>query len=194
MSMLDSLSAYFRPRPDGRYEPVDPPRIVPMAEPASPGRKRLAAIIGTSAVAGLIAVAAQWEGKRNDPYRDIVGVWTVCYGETRVAMRRYGDAECKDMLADGLADFAGPVLKRNPELKGHDPQVIAAVSLSYNIGSAGYNRSTVAREFSAGRWRSACNAFLRWNRAGGRPVPGLTNRRNAERRICLRDIPARFDR
>jgi lysozyme len=194
MSLLDSFSAYFRARSDSRYEPVDPPRIEPLLDAPSPGRKRLAVIIGTSAVAGLIAVTAQWEGKSNTPYRDIVNVMTVCYGETRVEMRRYTDAECEDMLANGLADFAGPVLKRNPELRGHDPQIIAAVSLSYNIGGAAYNRSTVARRFSEGRWRSACDAIMRWNMAGGRPVRGLTNRRASERRICLRDIPARFDR
>ena len=27
-----------------------------------------------------------WEGKSNDPYNDIVGVKTVCYGETRVEL------------------------------------------------------------------------------------------------------------
>lgn len=195
MRLIDYYAAYVRGRKeDARGFPIEAPKIEPMQLEPSPGRKRLATIIGTSAVAGLIAVAAQWEGKRNDPYRDIVGIWTVCYGETRVAMRRYSDVECKDMLAGGLADFAGPVLKRNPELKGHDPQIIAAVSLSYNIGNAAYRRSSVAREFSAGRWRSACDAFMRWNRAGGRPVQGLTNRRAAERRICIREIPARFNR
>lgn len=182
------LFDYFR-RADGRLEPVPHAApIEPMTVPLSPGRKRLAAIVGTGAVAGLIAVVAQWEGKETDPYRDLVGVWTVCYGETRVEMRRYSDAECEDMLADGLADFAGPVLARNPELKGHDPQLIAAVSLSYNIGIGAYRKSTVARKFSAGDWRGACDAFLRWNKAGGRPVPGLTRRRQAERQICLRGL------
>lgn len=155
--------------------------------PPTTGKQKLAAIVGTAAL-GLIAVAAQFEGKRNDPYRDIVGVWTVCYGETRVAMRRYSDAECEDMLAEGLADFAGPVLKRNPELKGHDAQVIAATSLAYNIGTAAYNRSTVAKRFSAGNWRGACNAFMAWRFAGGREVAGLRKRREKERAICLRGI------
>lgn len=170
--------------------PEKPPstRILPMDEPASTGRKRLAGVIGASAVAGLLAVVAQWEGKSNDPYRDLVGVWTVCYGETRVEMRRYTDDECRDMLAEGLADFAGPVLKRNPELKGHDPQLIAAVSLSYNIGSAAYGRSTVAKRFSAGDWKGACNAFLAWRFAGGREIAGLKRRREAERAICLRGL------
>ena len=108
--------------------------------------------------------------------------------ETRVAMRHYSDAECRDMLADGLADFAGPVLTRNPELAGHDAQLAAAVSLAYNIGPAAYRKSSVARAFSAGQWRSACDAFLKWSYAGGRQVTGLLKRRQSERAICLRGL------
>jgi lysozyme len=151
------------------------------------GKAKLTALVGTAAL-GLIAVVAQFEGKSNDPYRDIVGVQTVCYGETRVEMRSYTDAECEEMLAEGLVDFAGPVLKRNPELRGHDPQLLAATSLAYNIGSSAYNRSTVARRFSAGDWRGACNAFLMWRKAGGRVVAGLVKRRQKERQICLRGL------
>jgi len=149
---------------------------------------RLAVLIGTGAAAALIATTAAWEGKSNAPYSDVVGVMTVCYGETQQPMRRYSDAECKAMLADRLADYAGPVLARNPELRGHDSQVVAASSLAYNIGVANYRRSSVARLFSAGRWREACDAFLKWNRAGGREVRGLTNRRKAERAICLKGL------
>lgn len=155
---------------------------------ASPGRGKLVAMIGAPAAALLIGTVAAWEGKRNDPYFDIVNVQTVCFGETRVKMRRYTDAECEDMLAEGLTDFAGPVLARNPELRGRPNQLAAAVSLSYNIGSAAYRKSTVAKRFSAGDFRGACNAFLSWSYAGGRQVKGLLNRRNAERAICLRGL------
>lgn len=171
-------------RPD---RPLAIPPIQPMDAP-SPGRKRLAGIVGATAVAGLIAVVAQFEGKSNDPYFDIAKIETVCFGETRVPMRRYTDAECDDMLADGLADFAGPVLKRNPELRGHDAQLIAATSLAYNIGSKAYERSTVARRFSAGDWKGACDAFLMWTKAGGREVKGLRIRREKERAICMRGL------
>lgn len=164
-----------------------PSRILPMEEPKS-GKGKLVALIGGSAAVGLLALVGTWEGKKNEPYRDIVGVWTVCYGETRVEMRRYTDDQCKDMLADGLADFAGPVLARNPELRGHDAQIVAASSLAYNIGPAAYRRSTVAKRFSAGNWRGACDAFLSWSFAGGRQVKGLLNRRKAERDICLRGL------
>ena len=149
---------------------------------------RLVSLIGASAATALVALVGTWEGKRNDPYKDIVGVWTVCYGETRVRMRRYTDEECEGMLADGLADFAGPVLARNPELKNRPHQLAAAVSLSYNIGTKAYAGSTVARRFSEGRWAAACDAFLLWNKAGGKVVKGLARRREAERALCRKGL------
>lgn len=175
-------------------EPANAPRRNPLAVyladyvagAKKPGR--LGALIGGGAAAALVALVAGWEGKSNDPYRDIVGVWTVCYGETNVAMRRYSDAECKAMLENSLADYAGPVLARNPELRGHDQQLAAAVSLAYNIGPAAYRKSSVARLFSAGQWRAACDAFLRWSYAGGKQVKGLLRRRQSERAMCLRGL------
>ena len=162
-------------------------RCAPERKPSAP-KGKLAGLIGAGAAASLIALVGTWEGKSNDPYKDIVGVWTVCNGETQQPMRRYTDAECSDMLSDRLADYAGPVLARNPELRGHDNQVIAASSLAYNIGAANYRKSSVARLFSAGRWKDACNAFLAWRYAGGKEVRGLLNRRKAERDICLRGL------
>lgn len=150
---------------------------------------RLVGLIGASAATLLIATVAAFEGKVNDPHWDrFAKIWDVCYGETTVPMRRYSDAECKAMLEDRLADYAGPVLAVNPELRGHDNQLVAAASLSYNIGIAAYRRSTVAKRFSAGDWKGACDAFLSWSYAGGKQVKGLLNRRKAERQICLRDL------
>ena len=151
----------------------------------SPKRKKVGQVIGASAAAILIATVARWEGKSNDPYMDIIGVQTVCYGETHVQMREYTDAECTDMLERSLTGYAEPVLKRNPELAGHPYQLAAATSLAYNIGNGNYAKSTVSRRFSQGRWREACDAFLMWSKAGGRPIAGLLNRRRGERRLCL---------
>lgn len=153
------------------------------------GKQRLIATIGAAAATASVALVGAWEGLRTDPYLDLVGKRTVCFGETNVPMRRYSDAECDDMLAGSLAGYARTVLARNPELYGHPNQLTAAVSLAYNIGGSAYTRSTVAKRFSEYRWREACDAFLSWNRAGGRPVRGLTRRREAERAICRRDLP-----
>lgn len=166
-------------------EPQRPTPIEPIEQPK--GKAGLIAVAGGAAL-GLLAIVGAFEGKSNDPYDDIVNVPTVCYGETRVEMKHYTDAQCDDMLADGLTGFAKGVLERNPTLKGHDAQLLAATSLAYNVGLTNYSRSTVAKRFSAGDWKGACNAFLLWNRAGGRVVAGLDARRHKERAICLRGL------
>lgn len=135
-----------------------------------------------------VPMIAQYEGKSNDPYKDIAGVMTVCYGETRVKMKRYTDKECTDMLAEATGEFGKGVVKVNPSLSNYPYQWAAATSLAYNIGLGNYAKSTVAKRFNAGDYYGACSAFASWNkvRKNGRLVEsqGLTNRRQKEMRIC----------
>ncbi len=128
---------------------------------------------------------AGWEGFSKDPYKDIVGVQTVCYGETNVQMRRYTDAECKAMLQASVKVYANGVLTVNPQLANHPAQLAAATSLAYNIGLPKYKKSTVARKFSAGDFKGACEAIKMWKYAGGKVVKGLVNRRQAEYTLCM---------
>jgi lysozyme len=162
-----------------------------MPQERKPPSKKV--IAGTLISAAAIAVATpliqRWEGRSLDPYSDIVGVRTVCDGETRVQMRRYTNAECDAMTAKAIRNDFGPkVLACTPGLRDQPNQLAAAISLSYNIGSGNYCRSTVARRFNAGNLRGGCNAFTMWNRAGGRFVQGLANRREAERAVCLKGL------
>jgi len=149
-----------------------------------------------AAVAAALSLAtpfvASWEGKRNVAYRDVAGIPTICYGSIRgVKMGdRKTDAECTTLLSDEIREHMEPVLRCTPALAHRPTQLAAATSLAFNIGGAAYCRSTVARRFNAGDLLGACNAFLMWNRAGGREVQGLTNRRQAERRQCLTGIAA----
>lgn len=165
-----------------------PDRIQPMQQPAS-GKSKAVAIIGAGALAISAPLIAKWEGKRNDPYLDLVRVPTVCYGDTRdVTMgKRVSDAECTDRLYRQIADHAAPIVKCVPGLRqpGREAQLAASVSLAYNIGTAGFCRSTAARRFNAGDWRGGCQAFMMWTKAGGRTVQGLVNRRRDEVKICL---------
>lgn len=130
-------------------------------------------------------IIAKWEGRRLDPYRDVVGIWTVCYGETRVPMRRYTPKECKALLTKGVTEFQKGVLKCTPGLEGRPYQLAAATSLSYNIGVSAYCKSTAARRFNAGDWKGGCEAFRMWRFAGGRELRGLINRRADEVKLCL---------
>jgi lysozyme len=139
------------------------------------------------AAAGVVFVGA-WEGLQLVSYRDVVGVATICYGETRgVKMgMKATKAECDAMLAEGLLEFADGIAHCVPWDDMPDTRKVAAVSLAYNIGQGGFCKSSVARELRNGNVNAACDAFLRFNKAGGVVWRGLTNRRKAERELCLR--------
>jgi lysozyme len=123
-------------------------------------------------------------------YADIVGVWTICDGDTKGVRAGMVETEagCTARLERQLIAHAAPVLKCVPGLKGRDSQLVASVSLAYNIGTGGFCKSTVARRFNAGDWRGGCDAMLMWNKAGGREVRGLTLRRQRERALCLKGL------
>lgn len=154
--------------------------------------KRQAGIgaISAAALAGATTLVANWEGLYTDPYRDIVGVWTVCYGETAadgVAMRRYTPQECKEMLPKSLVKYDDGIRKcLSRELP--DGMRVAFLSASYNIGISAFCRSSMARLANEGDLRGACDALLAWDKAGGKTVKGLHNRRLDERRVCLKGI------
>lgn len=141
---------------------------------------------GAAAGAMAVALVGGFEGLRLVAYRDVVGVATVCYGETRgVKMGdRHTKAECDAMLLKGLAEFEAGVERCVP-VPMSDKTRVAHVSLAYNIGVGGYCKSSVARLANAGHMRASCDAFMKWNRAGGVVWPGLTRRRAAERDLCV---------
>ena len=132
---------------------------------------------------------ASFEGKRNTSYRDIVGVVTACYGHTGSDIRMgqvFDDGQCRAMLQTDIGRHMQPVVACTPGLTAHPNALAAATSLAFNIGAAAYCGSTIARRFNAGDLKDGCDAFLVWDRAGGRAVPGLARRRAAERALCLK--------
>ncbi|WP_155846305.1 lysozyme [Agrobacterium sp. 10MFCol1.1] len=142
-------------------------------------------------MAGAVALVGAWEGVKTVAYKDIVGVPTVCFGETRgVKMGdRYTMDECRAMLGDALVEFETNMRKclKAPDLIPDKPYT-AFLSLSYNIGTGAFCGSTVARKANEGDLKGACNAIPAWNRAGGRVVKGLVNRRAEEQKICLEGV------
>ena len=134
---------------------------------------------------------SKWESggrPRLEPYRDIVGIWTVCDGETRVEMRRYTLAECRAMTRKAYYEFGPQVLACTPIIWDRPQMLAASIVVTYNIGIAGWCGSGMSRAFNAGLWTVGCDVFLRWKRAGGRIVDGLINRRRDERALCIKGI------
>lgn len=149
---------------------------------------------GGAGAAGLVALAVAFvgagEGLRLTSYIPIPGdVPTVCYGETRgIRMgMSFTKAQCDAMLLKALDDFARGVEQCAKQPMG-DKQYVAHLSLAYNIGISGYCKSTVVRLHNAGDRRGSCRAFMMWNKAGGKVIAGLTNRRAKERDLCLEGL------
>lgn len=134
---------------------------------------------------------AQWEGKRNASYLDIVGVPTICYGSTRgVQMGDYKtDSECADLLLHEINEYREGLFSYFTDITANcrmtNKRDAAYTSLAYNIGVRAAGKSTATRRLNDGDIEGGCHAIAWWNKAGGRVVRGLVNRRRAEVAYCL---------
>lgn len=151
--------------------------------------------VAAGGIAGAIMIAvpivAQFEGLWlvAKPDRLAYGIPTVCYGETEGVKvgDKYTQKQCEEMLAKKLPRYAAEIEKCF-KVPVSEKAGAAFISLAYNVGSGGVCRSSAMRKWNAGDKRGACDAFLVWNRAGGRVVQGLINRRKTERKLCLEGI------
>jgi len=134
---------------------------------------------------------AEFEGFRSKAYQDIVGVWTIGYGTTFYHNGRrvkQGDTITKEDAFIHLENVANSFLETvesyvKAELTQNEIDAIA--SLIYNVGTGNFIKSTLLKKINAELFDEAGNQFLRWNRAGGKEVAGLTRRREAERELFL---------
>lgn len=146
-------------------------------------------VIGGSVAAVLLAAVAlikPWEGRELQPYRDIVGVLTVCYGDTRnVEFRRYTVAECEQRLQSDLGQRLVEMIRcTNRPLQSNE--WAAVLSWSYNVGTKAACSSGLVRKINAGQPASVwCYDLRKWVYAGGKRIKGLASRREAELMVCL---------
>jgi lysozyme len=66
------------------------------------------------------------------------------------------------------------------------------VSFVYNVGAGNFAKSTLLKKLNNADYQGAANEFLRWNKAGGKVLNGLTRRRDAERSLFLTSEEARY--
>ncbi|SMP41237.1 lysozyme [Serratia sp. CC22-02] len=149
-------------------------------------KKRLLGAVAGGAIAIAAVLIPSLEGVEYKPYRDVVGVLTVCYGHTGpdiIPDKTYTEAECKAMLDKDLVPFARSV-ERSVKVPASEYQKAALISFSYNVGVKAFESSTLLKKLNAGDSRGACDEMRRWNKAGGKVWKGLINRREVEREIC----------
>lgn len=136
--------------------------------------------------AGLSAIK-QYESCRLTAYQDTGGVWTIGYGHTGPEVHQ-GLVWTQDQAdAALLRDTASAqaAVRGNVSVPLTQGQYDALTSLVMNIGTGAFARSTLLRLLNQGNYRGAADQFLRWNMDNGHVVPGLTNRRMAERKMFL---------
>jgi GH24 family phage-related lysozyme (muramidase) len=145
--------------------------------------------ITTAAVIALSTpFIAKWEGLSLVAYKDIVGVPTVCYGETRgVTMSdRYTKQQCEDMLKASVAEYYN---KLKPYMTNPDIPIgvqASLLELAYNVGIGAAGKSTMMKLANQGKYEEACRELDKWVKAGGGKVKGLVNRRaESKTKLCL---------
>ncbi|MGB5637096.1 MAG: lysozyme [Waterburya sp.] len=119
-------------------------------------------------------------------YLDCVGVPTIGYGHTKnvhpgmIITRQ----QAEEFLNQDLR-VAEAGVEHLVKVSLNDNQFAALISFAFNLGTGALAHSTLLCDLNAENYQAAADQFLRWNRAGGRVLSGLTRRREAERKLFL---------
>jgi lysozyme len=144
---------------------------------------------------GLITIASH-EGYRSEAYVPVVtaagsDVPTIGFGSTtnsdgsRVAAnQRTNPVAALKRLGEHVEVFEEAV-KRCAPVPMHQYEFDAYVSLTYNIGSNAFCKSTLVKKLNSYDYDGACKEILKWDKFKGNSLPGLTKRRTEEYKICI---------
>ena len=140
----------------------------------------------------VLELIKDFEGFSSNSYLDVVNIPTIGWGNTFYedgTKVKLGDQISKtdalkllEVVANrDFADKIFPAIK----VKVTQSQFDAMVSLAYNIGTGAFLKSTLLKKVNAGDFAGAGEQFLRWNKAMGKEVLGLTRRREREKQLFL---------
>ena len=139
-----------------------------------------------------INLIKRFEGVRNRPYRDCVGLWTVGVGHLigdgkslpESWNRTFTEEEINALLIRDLSRFErgiGMYIKVPLRQSEFD----ALCSFSFNLGLGTLQRSTLRQKLNRNDKEGAAKEILKYCRAGGKIVKGLQRRREAEYQMFL---------
>ena len=156
-------------------------------------RTKASALVLSAAV---LAAIAGYEGYRSAAYIPVPGdVPTIGHGTTRYEDGKpvkMGDKvtpeRARILLQHDASAFARAVQRCAP-VPMHKHEFDAFTSLAYNIGEGAFCRSTLAKKLNALDYAGACREILRWDKFQGKPLRGLTLRRQKEYQLCIGATP-----
>ena len=144
-------------------------------------------VVGVLAVSATCLVGiATHEGYRSEAYKDAVGIPTIGFGET--AGVKMGDKTTPERALVQLLSSTekhADTIRQCIKVPLYQHEFDAYISLAYNIGTGAFCRSTLVKKLNAKDYAGACEEIKRWNKAGGKVLPGLVKRREAEYRMCM---------
>lgn len=134
-------------------------------------------------------IIRKWEGLRLKAYPDPGtggNPWTIGYGHTRNVKK--GDTCTEEQalawLAEDMAD-AYRIVDNAVTVPLTTKQRDALCSFVFNVGGGAFQKSTLLRLLNEGNYTGSAAQFPRWNKAGGKVMPGLVKRRGEERSLFL---------
>jgi lysozyme len=138
-----------------------------------------------------IDLAKRFEGfhrvPKHDPYRAYpyicpAGYWTIGFGHLCQPVHSpITEEEGESYLAQDLMTALKATLRYCPVLATESEERLAAiVDFTFNLGAGRLQSSTLRRRINQRDWSSAGTELGRWVRGGGRVLPGLVMRRQAE--------------
>ena len=148
-------------------------------------RQRLSAKIGAGVLALAAPLIVTYEGTIFRSYKDPIGIVTACTGHTGPELKMgqtFTKEQCTAMLESDMLKHAEALDCIKTPLS--DGQKAAFISFAFNIGNGAFCASTLARKANGGDLMGACAELSRWTIAAGKELPGLVNRRRAERKLC----------
>lgn len=135
-----------------------------------------------------IALIKEFEGCKLQAYLCSAGVPTVGYGHTgpevKVGMTITQERADRYFTED-VKRFEDAVLRECSSVKLSQNEFDALCSFTYNVGVGNLQRSMLLVRLKAGDKAAAAGEFMRWRKAGGKIIPGLVRRRDAERAMFL---------
>ena len=99
--------------------------------------------------------------------------------------RVWTKAEINELFRADVGDFERGVLRLVPGVDGRQGSFDALVSFSFNAGLGNLQRSQIRMRANRGDWDEAAEAFKQWTKGGGKVLPGLVRRREAEIALFL---------
>ena len=148
-------------------------------------RKTATTIVVASA--GLIGVIFGFEGVELKAYKDPVGIVTIGAGHTGkdVYMGQTITRQQAEKLAVGDLNRIWGQVSPSIKVPISQNEAEAFADLAYNIGPANFKKSTLLKKLNRGDYTGACKAIKSWVYAGGKKLPGLVKRREAEYQRCM---------